>query len=160
MNEQNITFRSITAEDLPFLKKVYFSTRLEELKPAGWDDARINEFLEMQFGFQHKSYTENYPAAELLIISLKHNDVGRLYVERRKNEIRIIDIALLPEYRGRGIGSKIMKDILREADGKELPVTIHVEHNNPALSLYARLGFEIIEDKGVYYFMEYKCREA
>ncbi len=156
MDVQNITFRSITAEDIPFLKEVYFSTRLEELAPVGWDEAQTNEFLEMQFGFQHKSYTENYPAAELLVISQDHNDVGRLYIERQENEIRIIDIALLPKYRGRGIGSKIMKDILREADDKKLPVTIHVERNNPALSLYARLGFEIIEDKGVYYFMEYK----
>ncbi|MDD5698328.1 MAG: GNAT family N-acetyltransferase [Victivallaceae bacterium] len=156
MDVQNITFRNITTKDLPFLKKVYFSTRLEELQPTGWDGTQINDFLEMQFSFQHRAYTENYPGAELLIISLGHNDIGRLYLQKRQAEIRIIDIALLTEYRGRGIGSKIMTDILREADRKALPVTIHVERNNPALSLYARLGFEIIEDQGVYYFMKYK----
>lgn len=156
MDSPQIAFRDISQNDLSFLKKVYYSTRLEELESVGWDEAQINNFLETQFNCQHKAYTENYPGAELMVISLDNNDIGRLYLWKAKAEIRIIDIALLPEYRGLGIGSKIMKDILRDADRRNLPVTIHVERNNPALSLYARLGFEIAEDKGVYYFMKYK----
>jgi ribosomal protein S18 acetylase RimI-like enzyme len=155
MDAKHLAFRTISKQDLPFLKKVYYSTRLEELESVGWNEAQLNSFLEMQFNCQHKAYTENYPGAELMIISQGSNDIGRLYVWKGKAEIRIIDIALLPEYRGQGIGSRIMTDILRDADNRHLPVTIHVERNNPALSLYARLGFEIAEDKGVYYFMKY-----
>jgi ribosomal protein S18 acetylase RimI-like enzyme len=86
---------------------------------------------------------------------LNDEPVGRLYLHRRQDEIRIIDIALLTEHRGKGIGSLLMLDILEEATQAALPVRIHVERNNPALRLYQRLGFRAIADQGVYWLMEW-----
>ena len=77
-------------------------------------------------------------------------------MERRADEIRIIDIALLPKYRSKGLGGKLLKDLLDEAKTRQLPIRIHVERFNPALKLYERLGFKHIEDNGVYYLMEAK----
>ena len=77
-----------------------------------------------------------------------------MYLDRRAAEIRIVDIALLPPWRNRGVGTALLRNILAEGERAELPITIHVECFNPALRLYERLGFRKVEDKGVYYFME------
>jgi ribosomal protein S18 acetylase RimI-like enzyme len=75
-------------------------------------------------------------------------------VHRGESEIRIVDIALLPDYRGNGIGTALLRDLFSEADAAGKTVTIHVERFNPALRLYERLGFALAEDKGVYLFLE------
>lgn len=110
----------------------------------------------MQFDAQHRYYHEQFTDGQFDIIERLGNSIGRLYVDRRESEIRIIDIALLPEYRNQGIGEKLMRALLDEAALKGLRVTIHVEHNNPAMHLYRRLGFEHIHDEGVYYFMQWE----
>ena len=108
----------------------------------------------MQFVAQHKFYQENYTDTDFLVILRDVTPVGRLYVARWKDEIRIVDIALLPLHRGSGVGTTILRDLLAEADVVGKPVRIHVERNNPALRLYQRLGFVMIEDKEMYLFME------
>ena len=82
--------------------------------------------------------------------------IGRLYVARWEREIRIMDIALLPEHRGSGIGTQLLRELQDEARSSGKSLTIHVERFNPALGLYQRLGFRQIEDKGVYLLMEWK----
>ena len=82
--------------------------------------------------------------------------IGRIYLDRREEELRLIDIALVPEARGRGIGTALLGELLEESRQASLPTRIHVEKNNPAMSLYLRLGFAAIEDQGVYDLMEWK----
>ena len=151
-----ITFRPITEskEDLEFLYKVYASSRAEEMTMTGWNEQQIEEFLRMQFDFQHKQYMQNYQNASFDIILYHQQPVGRLYLDRRQDDIRIVDIALLTEFRRQKIGSKIMEALMAEADEKNVTLSLHVEHNNPALGLYHQLGFEKKDDTGVYFFME------
>lgn len=149
-----ITFRPITDLDLDFLYRVYASTRIEELAPLNWSAAQLTEFLTMQFNAQHRYYQENFPDASYQIIMLDGAPVGRLYRERRGQSLHIIDIAILPEFRNRGIGSRLLGDIIAEGEQQNLPVRIYVEYNNPALRLYQRLGFRQIEQTGVYLYME------
>ncbi len=130
-----------------------------------WTDRQKDEFLHMQFNAQHSFYHEQFSSAQFDIIEStneSHNyiSIGRLYVERRADEIRIIDIALLPEYRGKGIGGELMQSLMEEASGSNLSVTIHVEHNNPAMHLYQRLGFRHIRDEGVYFFMKWNAENS
>jgi ribosomal protein S18 acetylase RimI-like enzyme len=143
------------AGDEEFLFSVYAGTRVEEMDLVDWNAAQKQAFLHMQFRAQDHFYKENYPGAEYQVILLDGQPVGRLYLHRRSDEIRIMDITLLPEFRGRGIGTALLRNILEEAVKKCLPVTIHVERFNPALHLYERLGFCLAEDKGVYYFMKW-----
>ncbi len=91
-------------DDAAFLTEVYASTRADEMARLDWHEAQKRAFLRMQFEAQHKDYTARYRGARFDIIELDREPVGRLYVDRRKREIRVIDIALLPAYRGRGIG--------------------------------------------------------
>src|SRR5262249_15123218 len=142
------------AGDEPFLFGVYAGTRLEELAPLGWSADQQAAFLAQQSDAQHQYYQANYAGADFQVILLDGRAVGRLYVARWEDEIRIIDIALLPEYRNAGIGSRLLKDLLDEAALAGKPIRIHVEKFNPALRLYQRLGFAIAEDLGVYWFME------
>jgi ribosomal protein S18 acetylase RimI-like enzyme len=149
-----ITLRPITPDDMDFLYRVYASTREDELSVLPWSDAEKEDFLRMQFHAQHTHYQEHFTDAKYDVILSGDTPVGRLYVDRRPDELRIIDIALLTEHRGGGIGSSLMRDLIDEAAAAGTPVRIHVEKNNPAKRLYHRLGFREIEDQGVYDLME------
>ena len=147
--------RVATPEDEQFLRAVYASTRAEELARVPWSDEQKRAFTDMQFAAQDADYRRHYPAAQYSIIEVQGVPVGRLYVDRCKKEIRIIDIALLPEHRRAGIGTKLLRELQSEARLAGKALNIHVERFNPALNLYHRLGFRQIEDKGVYLFLEW-----
>lgn len=153
-NDISLKLQPISNSDMPFLYKIYRSTRIEEMKLTDWNSREIEEFLEMQFILQHKQYMENYKQASFDIIIYNNLPIGRLYINRYDNEIRIIDIGLLPEYRRIGIGNGIISDIITESECKNLPISLHVEYNNPATSFYRHLGFEPEKDLGVYIFMK------
>jgi GNAT superfamily N-acetyltransferase len=151
-------FRPICSGDEPFLYQVYASTRMDELALIDWTDEQKTAFLQMQFAAQHKFYQEQYTETDFLVILLDNIPIGRLYVARWTEEIRIVDIAILPAYRRAGIGTQIVKDLIAEAGAAGKPLRIHVERENPALQLYNRLGFVLLKDKGVYLFMERPVR--
>lgn len=151
----SVVTRPIEDRDLPFLYRVYASTRADELAQVDWSAEQKSAFLRMQFEAQRAYYEEQFPAADFRTIVVDGQPGGRLYVDRRPDEIRIIDIALLPEHRGSGIGTALMREILDEARARGTPVRIHVEQLNPALRLYQRLGFYRVETQGVYILMEW-----
>ena len=140
--------------DEEFLYGVYASTRQEELAQTGWGEALIETFLRQQFDAQSHYYRENYSETSFDVIVADGRPIGRLYVARWPKEIRIVDIALLPEYRNAGIGRKLLEDLISESEASAKPLSIHVERINPALRLYERLGFREVEDKGVYLLMQ------
>ncbi|MEM9291947.1 MAG: GNAT family N-acetyltransferase [Acidobacteriota bacterium] len=152
---EGVSFRPIDDDDLPFLRRLYRSTREEEMALTQWPEEEISRFLEQQFHAQHTFYQQQFQQAVFELILLDGEPAGRLYVDRREEEIRLIDIALAPETRNRGIGGQLLEDLIAEARGRGVPVRIHVERNNPALRLYRRLGFTDVEDQGVYFLMEW-----
>ena len=151
----DVTFRPVEPGDEELLYRIYAGTRAEELAPVPWSEAQKEAFLRMQFRAQSLDYAANFPDAEFLVILAGGEAAGRLYVHRRADEVRIVDIALLPERRGAGIGGAILRSLLAEAAAAAKPVRIHVEHLNPALRLYERLGFRRTGDDGVYLLMEW-----
>ncbi|MEO7324951.1 MAG: GNAT family N-acetyltransferase [Dokdonella sp.] len=152
---QTIALRSIEAEDTDFLRSVYASTRIDELAPLGWVQAQIDAFLGSQFEAQRQDYWKNYDTSRFCIVSVDGVDAGRLYVERRADQMSIVDIALLPSFRSRGVGGDLLAQLLDEADAAALPLRIHVEFNNPAQRLYLRCGFVFRgEPVGIYRMME------
>lgn len=152
---QEVTLRPMGTQDMEFLYRVYAGTRAEEMALVPWSDGEKEAFLRMQFNAQHTHYQKHFPDASYQVVERAGQPVGRIYVDRRADEIRIIDIALLPEERGSGIGGALLREVLEEAAGNELPVRIHVEKHNPALRLYHRLGFREIQDQEVYWLMEW-----
>ncbi len=151
--------RPETDADREFLERLYASTREEELAPVPWTPEEKRAFLAWQFEAQRRHYRQYYPEASFDVIERGGCAVGRLYVDRREEELRIVDIALLPEARGRGIGTRLVTELLEEAAEGGRVVTIHVELANPALRLYQRLGFRPVEERGVYLLMEWSARD-
>jgi len=151
--DESLRLRPITREDDSFLARVYASSRAEALAVTGWGEQVKADFCRRQFDAQSAYYAANYPEAAFQIIERDGWPIGRLYVARWEKEIRIVDITLLPEFRGSGIGTKLLRELQDEARAAGKTLTIHVERFNRALGLYQRLGFEQIEDKGVYLLM-------
>lgn len=139
---------------------MYASTRVEELAVTGWDDATKAAFIAQQFRAQSEHYRAHYPGATYDVVVVEGCDAGRLYVARWENELRVMDIALLPDYRGRGLGTRLLEPLLDEARRTNKKVSIHVERSNPALTLYERLGFAPVAERGVYLLMEWEPGEA
>jgi ribosomal protein S18 acetylase RimI-like enzyme len=133
---------------------VYASTREAEMVLVPWSDTDKRAFVKFQFEAQHMHYRAHFADAEFSVILARGEPAGRLYVDRRPDEIRLVDIALLPEFRGAGIGSTLLRALIAEAGAANMPLRIHVEQHNPALGLYLRLGFTALENNGVYILME------
>jgi ribosomal protein S18 acetylase RimI-like enzyme len=149
----SIGYRSVVSADLPLLFEIYRHTRLHELDVIDWNAEQQQDFLQMQFEAQRRHYRQAYGDDDFLLILLDNTAIGRLYVGHWKEEIRIIDISLLPQFRGVGIGTRILSDIIEQAKRQHKFVSIHVEKNNPALRLYQRLGFVAVADTGVHWRM-------
>ena len=149
-----IRFRPIADEDLEFLYLLYASTRLSELAATGWSDGQVEAFLRMQFRLQHTQYMKNNKEAAFDLIISGDIPVGRLYINRKEERIHVIDIALLPEFRRRGIGGSILRSLTEEADERDLMMSLYVEMNNPILPFYRAIGLREIELRGIYYYME------
>jgi len=149
------SLRPATEADRDFLVSVYASTRAEELSHVAWEDGAREAFLEHQFTAQDHHYRANYPGATFDVIEVNGEPAGRLYVHRGQDEIRIMDIALAPPFRGRGIGTGLLRELMDEAGASGRALSIHVEMNNPARRLYERLGFVQAGEHGVYVLMRW-----
>ena len=151
----DVELRAVARErDAEFLCAVYASTRAEELAVVPWTEDEKDAFLRMQFEAQDRYWREQRPDAELSVILVRGQPAGRLYVDRLADEIRIVDIALLAQHRGMGVGTRLIGRILEEGATTGRPVTIHVERGNRARALYERLGFRQISTTGVYDLLE------
>ena len=128
--------------------------REPELAHLPWDDGMRRAFVEQQFTAQDTHYREHYPGATLDVIEVDGDRAGRLYVHRGPRDIRIMDIALAPAYRGRGIGTGLLRALIAEAQANARTLSIHVETNNPARRLYERLGFVQAAEHGIYLLLE------
>ncbi|MDX2149949.1 MAG: GNAT family N-acetyltransferase [Bryobacteraceae bacterium] len=148
--------RPETAEDEGFLCRLYASTRAGEMAAVPWPEGAKQAFLADQFRLQRAHYRTHYEGAEFLIIEIGAEPAGRLYLHRTPGEVRVMDIALTPEWRGRGIGGSLLRSILEEAGRAGAAVTCHVEFNNPARRLYERLGFRLVEERGIYLFLAWR----
>jgi ribosomal protein S18 acetylase RimI-like enzyme len=155
----SVTRRPIGDQDMDFLLHLYASTREEELSVVDWTPEQKMAFLRQQFTAQHSHYQEHYAGAAFELLLVDGRPAGRLYVARWTKTLRIVDIALMPEFRGRGIGTALVTELFAEADASGRSVSIHVESNNPALRLYERLGFQDVGEHGVYRLMERVLRK-
>jgi ribosomal protein S18 acetylase RimI-like enzyme len=148
--------RRETEDDFEFVVRLYASTRAEELATVPWPEEAKLAFLRSQCELQHAHYQKYYPHAELLVIERNRLPIGRLYVHQGTQEIRLMDIAFVPEQRGQGVGTCLVKALLAYAQTLGASVTLHVEPQSPAQRLYARLGFRLLEDRGVYHFLKWR----
>lgn len=142
MTVPQVRLRPALPGDDAALVEVYASTRADELAPLPWTPEQKRAFVVQQYRAQDADYRQRHPAGQFLVIERDGTVIGRLYRTRLEGgEIRVLDIALLPEHCGQGIGGALLRDVLADADREGVLVSLHVEFWNPALRLYERLGF-------------------
>lgn len=151
----SLTYRNAAPEDESFLFKLYASTRTEELDAWGWDTQQQKAFLKMQFQARQASYRNHFPNNNYQIVLIQKLSIGAMLVIRDEAEIHLADIALLPEYRDRGIGTFLLQNLLTEAAQARKPVRLQVIQVNRAFRLYQRLGFSTVNDNGIHFAMEW-----
>jgi ribosomal protein S18 acetylase RimI-like enzyme len=149
-----VTLRPATDKDRPLMLRIYASVREPELEAAGMPREQREAFIAQQFESQSHAYAA-YRDTSFEVVLVDEEPAGRLIVARWPEELRVVDIALLPQHRGRGIGEGLMRSLLEEADERGVKASIHVERFNPAQRLYTRLGFRpVAEAGGVYLLLE------
>ena len=150
-----LVFTVIKQTDLPVLKEIYASTRLEELALTQWTEQQKSDFIEQQFVAQHKHYQTQFNAAELLLIRCADQAIGRLYLNENKQSLCLIDITLLNPFRHKHLGSQILTWLIGHAINQNKVITLHVEKHNPAHNWYLNNGFLDVENRGIYQYMEW-----
>lgn len=146
----NHTLRAATPDDLDFQRQLYATTRAEEMNAAQFTPEMREQFVAMQFKAQTTHYNKAHPDAEWSIIECDSERAGRLIINRAVDHLSIMDIALMPEFRSRGIGTALLKEIFAEATSKRVPVRLHAYTGERAIQLYHRLGFVDVSDNGLY----------
>jgi len=151
-----IDLREERDADTSFVRGLYAEVRAPELALVPWSEAQKRAFTDSQFALQREHYRRHYPTAEFLVIERDGVSIGRAYVCESPGMICLMEISLLEVQRGQGIGTVLIRELVQLAAEQGMTVTLHVEPNNPAARLYARLGFNLVERRGVYDFMEWK----
>lgn len=155
----HVTLRPVRPEDDRFLREVYAETRAEELNHTGLDADQRRAFIDMQFNAQKADYLRRFPEADYDVIEYEGRPIGRLYVARSDQEIRILDITVLPTVRSRGIGTHLLKRLQSDAIPKTLPVRIFVENASRSVGLFAHLGFSCIDRQDLVSLFEWRPDE-
>ena len=152
----DIRLRPVEPNDEAFLLAVFASTREPERRAIAWEESAWDAFVRTQHAAQRAHYETHFPDAAHSVILCGRERVGRIWVCRSEAEIRLLDIAVLPEHRGRGIGTHLIRTLQEEARQAGVPLHHAVElANTGARRLYERLGFASIETRGIHTLMEW-----
>ncbi len=143
--------------DGDFLLAVYAAVRMPELAVLGWSDEQADAFIRMQFDVQDRHYRSVHPQARHSVVTVDGEPAGRLIIDRSDEEIRIVDVALLPRFRRAGVGSALVRGLFAEADARGLPVRCHVVQGNEALAFWEHLGLVAQGMDGMHVAMERVC---
>jgi GNAT superfamily N-acetyltransferase len=156
-----LTLRRVGPEDEEFLVALYGSTREEELAQVEWAEGQKDRFLRWQYELQRSEYQTRFPDADYYIVVMDDRPAGRIWIGRDEQQIRLLDIALLPEFQNRGAGTLLIRHLIGEASvaGKPLRHMVFVL-NSDAHRFYERLGFVVIEDLGAYKHMEWQTEAS
>ena len=152
-----LSLRDATPEDEPFLVALYGSTREDELAQARWAEGQKEKFVRWQFDLQHKEYSDRFPDARYQVIVVDGEPAGRIWTGEDDEQIRLLDIAILPQFQRRGVGTILLHRLIEEAKRakKNLRHMVFTLNNN-AHRFYERLGFVVIEDFDAYKHMEWR----
>jgi GNAT superfamily N-acetyltransferase len=150
-----VELRAVAPDDEEFLLDVYASTRADEMALVDWSDEIKRAFLRSQLTAQRHDYESRFPAADYRVILVEGERAGRLWVARTAEQMRLLDIALLPEFQNRGAGKLLLRDLIEESERTRLPLRHMVfQFNAGGMRFYERLGFVPVGTAGAYVEME------
>lgn len=152
---RNVFLRDSDESDNEVLYRVFVDSRNDLVAAAaGWDEAQQQVFLRSQFQIQQDQYRSLYPRARFDVIVADDRVIGNFYVSPGDDELHLVDVNLLPEFRNRGIGRALLQDLVEESEHSNKLLSLHVMRGNPAIHLYEQIGFEVVAEEGVYSRMQ------
>jgi len=149
IDAQSLTLRNAAPSDRPFLLALYTSTRADEFAQLGWPVEMERAFMQLQFEAQRGDYERRHPGARCRIVELLRCPVGRLWTAGDAGSVVVLDLSVIAELRGQGIGTECLRRVQRQAVADRLAVDLQVVAGNPAQRLYERLGFRNVGEPGV-----------
>jgi ribosomal protein S18 acetylase RimI-like enzyme len=155
-----LTLRDATPSDRAFLLALYISTRADEFAQFGWPPDMERAFMQLQFEAQRGDYERRHPRARCRIVELRACPIGRLWTARERDRIVVLDISIVSDLRGQGIGTECLRGVQRQAANAGLAVELQVVVGNPAQHLYERLGFRPVGESGVRQEMSWRLEPA
>lgn len=156
ISEGIISLHKVELKHNDFLLKVFKESRPELDYIHGLGEEEKSAIVFQQFTIESQQLMQIYPDAELNIVMLNEEPVGRIYVYHGEKADRIIEIGLLAEYRGKGIGKKLIIEVIKNSKKAGKNVRLQVAwFNEKAYSFYKKVGFHIIENNEVFFEMEY-----
>ena len=156
VKEREIKRRLVGEADSQLVESIFESSRELERDVGQWTTAQWQQFILVQCSAQRTYYERLFPNAVHEIILVDEEPAGRTWIDRQQDEIRLLDITLLPEFRSQGIGTRLLRCLQDEARDANLPLRHMVERDNPrAMQLYERLGFRRISEHGMHFLMEW-----
>ncbi|MGJ8695239.1 MAG: GNAT family N-acetyltransferase [Verrucomicrobiaceae bacterium] len=136
-----VSLRPQTDGDISFIEDLVIAVREREpgfCELAAEERTRI---LREQSKLQLADYGRKFPQGHFLIIEASGRAIGRFYVNHASDHIRVVELSVLPDYQGHGIGQQLMKSVLAEGTRTGVPVRLSVALGNPAFTFYETLGF-------------------
>jgi len=154
----DITLRTLQAEDEPMLFGLYRAVRSAELGMETWPAAQRDAMLRIQFVAQRRGYREQFPNLDERLIVRGESPIGWVIVDGSDSrKLYGIDIALLTEARQQGLGTRVMRSLQKEAAvGNRLFVIVVERGNVRALAFHRRLGFRAVGETEVHTVMEWR----
>lgn len=159
MSDSDLRLRPETERDIPFLRSLFATTRVD-VTFSQLPEEQKKQFLRTQFDAQRHHYCSHFNNRDFQVIELNGQPVGRLYLARMSSEIRVIDIIISPKHRKQGIGSRLLKAVQSQAKALGLDVTLHAEKMDNMVEYYLPLGFEIVEEKELHFFMKWTASSS
>lgn len=154
--QATVALRPEAADDLPFLRELHLSVRDGEVGFRDLNPTTRTAILQQQFEWQHAQYHAANPQGWFTIVMVDDRPAGRFYLARQAASLRVVDISLLPEYRGHGIGTQLMLNVRAESIRTGLPIRLSVVAGDPVGGFYKRLGFRVIGRDQVRLELEWK----
>ena len=149
-----IQLRTVEEKDTAFIETVYRTTREAELDLTNWSEMQKGAFISMQSAAQMAEYKTKFADVRFRVIMYNGKNAGRFYTGENENEIRLLDITLLPAFRGKGIAKYLLQQLIERSNKDQKKLSLHVESSNPVLKLYQRLGFIHVKNNGRHCYME------
>jgi len=155
IDKSQLSLRAVQTDDKSFLYQLFSQVKTTELGAEHWDETQLEPLLRMQFNAQQQHYRTWQGSSDDQIVVFNSQDVGRLIIQRTVIEIIIADLTLLSEFQNQGIGTSLIQALQKNSQQLGLPLRLHVFKMSPALTLYQRLGFEMISTDDTQDYMEW-----
>lgn len=155
---QVLTLRPARTDDEEFLYRLFYSVYLEKLQLVPMSAAEKKTLVELTYQGFTRHYNSLVPASDDRLVLLDNESIGRMILLQVPGEIRLADLAILPQYRCRGIGSALIGQLQAESTMSKRPVRLQVARFDRALKLYRRLGFYKIDVAGPYLHLEWSSK--